>query len=97
MKLLIFSIIVIFCTSVAFKSIADQAENQSAGVDLERINATEAMVIANAWKWNRKDVKSYVDSREVVFQFSDGTVKRIPLPEDKMLVAVAPYMQHTHQ
>jgi hypothetical protein len=40
-------------------------------------------------------VKSYVASKEVVFKFSDGKFKKIHLPKDRMLVAVAPYMNHT--
>ena len=71
--------------------------NKSAGIDLETIDAAEAMAIANAWKWSRKDVTTSVTAREVVFKFSDGTVKKIPLPKDKMLVAVAPYIRRTHK
>ena len=35
--------------------------------------------------------------REVVFEFPKGRVKKIPLPEEKMLVAVAPYVNKTHR
>jgi hypothetical protein len=55
------------------------------------------MAIANQWKWSQKDVKTSVTAREVVFQFSDGTVKKVPLPQEKMLVAVAPYIRRTHK
>ena len=64
---------------------------------LENVNAMEAMAIANEWKWSRKDVKTSVTAREVVFEFTDKTVKRIPLPQEKMLVAVAPYIRRTHK
>ena len=70
---------------------------QAAEIDFDKIDAVEAMAIANQWKWSRKDVKSFVTAREVVFQFADGNVKKIALPEDKMMVAVAPYIQQTHQ
>ena len=63
---------------------------------LKDVDAVQAMKIANAWKWTQKEIKSYVDTREVVFEFSDGKSKKIPLPEDKMLVAVAPYINRTH-
>jgi hypothetical protein len=33
----------------------------------------------------------------VVFEFPNGRVKKIPLPEEKMLVAVAPYVNKTHR
>jgi hypothetical protein len=64
---------------------------------LENVNAMEAVAIANEWKWSRKDVKTSITAREVVFEFSDKTVKRIPLPQEKMLVAVAPYIRRTHK
>ena len=64
---------------------------------LENANAMEAVAIANEWKWSHKDVKTYVTAREVIFKFPDKTVKRIPLPEEKMLVAVAPYIRQTHK
>jgi hypothetical protein len=68
-----------------------------ADVDFEKINAFEAMAIANQWKWTQKDVKSYVTAHEVVFEFSDKTQKKIALPEEQMVVAVAPYIRRTHK
>jgi hypothetical protein len=64
---------------------------------LENVNAMDAVAIANDWKWSHKDVKTSVTAREVVFEFPDKTVKRIPLPQEKMLVAVAPYIRQTHK
>jgi hypothetical protein len=59
-------------------------------------NAVQAIDIANQWKWSRKDIKSYVTTREVVFEFPGGRLTKIPLPGDKMVVAVAPYSKETH-
>ena len=81
----------------AFQADASQDSQKAAETDLEKIDAVEAMAIANEWKWSRKDVKSSVTAHAVVFQFADGTVKKIPLPQEKMLVAVAPYVRKTHQ
>ena len=64
---------------------------------LENVDAKQAIAIANEWKWSQKDIKSRVTSREVVFELSTGKIKRIPLPDDKMLIAVAPYINQTHQ
>ncbi len=64
---------------------------------LKNVDAVQAMAIANEWKWSNKKIKSYVTARDVVFEFSKNNVKRIPLPEDKMLVAVAPYINRTHK
>jgi len=97
MKYFVFGLILIFTALSAFQADASQDSQKAAETDLEKIDAVEAMAIANEWKWSRKDVKSSVTAREVVFQFSDGKVKRIPLPQEKMLVAVAPYVRNTHQ
>ena len=64
---------------------------------LKNVDAVQAMAIANEWNWSKKEIKSYVTARDVVFEFSKSKVKRIPLPEDKMLVAVAPYINQTHK
>jgi len=64
---------------------------------LNKIDADGAMAIANEWKWSRKDVKTYVTSREVVFEFPDGNIQRVPLPPDKMVVAIAPFVSRTHR
>ena len=63
---------------------------------LENIDAIKAVQIANEWKWTKKNVTTSVDSREVIFEFPDGKVKRIALPEDKMYIAIAPYIKRTH-
>jgi hypothetical protein len=65
--------------------------------ELKNVNAMDAVAIANEWKWSHKDVKTSVTTREVVFEFPDKTVKKIPLPQEKMLVAVAPYIRRTHK
>jgi hypothetical protein len=72
--------------------LADENETK-----LKNIDAVQAMEIANEWKWTQKEIKSYVTSREVVFEFSNGRNKKIPLPKEKMLVAVAPYINRTHE
>ena len=97
MKYFVLGLILIFATISAFQADAFQGSKKSGDIDFETIDAVEAMAIANAWKWSRKDVKSSVTAREVVFQFSDGKQKKIPLPQEKMLVAVAPYVRKTHK
>lgn len=64
---------------------------------LKNADAVEAMEIANEWKWTQNEIKSYVNPQEVVFEFPNGREKKIPLPEEKMLVAVAPYLNQTHR
>ena len=64
---------------------------------LKNVSAMEAVAIANELKWESTDVKSYVTNHEVVFKFSNGQLRKIRLPKDRMLVAVAPYMSQTHE
>jgi hypothetical protein len=73
-----------------------QVAGKSDEAVLENIDAMQAVAIANEWKWTKKDVKTSVDSRELIFEFPDGKVKRIVLPKDKMYIAIAPYIERTH-
>ena len=64
---------------------------------LENINAEKALAIANEWKWTRSDIRSYVNTQVVGFELPGGKTKKIPLPDDAMVIAVAPYIDQTHQ
>jgi hypothetical protein len=75
---------------------AMHADQKSLMDELKRINAAEAVALANKWRWTNKDIKVYMDAQEIVFKFPDGQTKKIPMPDDKMLVAVAPYIKNTH-
>jgi len=97
MKYLVICLILILATGSAFQAYAFQDSKKPADIDFEKIDAIEAMAIANEWKWSRKDIKSFVTAREVVFKLSDGKEQKIPLPQEKMLVAVAPYLRKTHK
>ena len=64
--------------------------------ELNNLDAPQALALANRWRSDGREVKTYVTPREVVFTFPDGRLKKIPLPEEKMVVAVAPYIHRTH-
>lgn len=64
---------------------------------VESADAKQAMALANQWKWTNNTIKTYVTPMEVVFEFPDNTSKTVALPEDKMVVAIAPYLNYTHQ
>ena len=91
------SAILIFVTFLPFQAYAFQDSKRPPDIDWETIDVVEAIAIANQWKWSQKDVKSYVTAREVVFEFSNGMKRKILLPEERMLVAVAPYIRRTHK
>ncbi len=93
MKSILLSFILFLGLSSLFSACGPQGDEKL----LNNADAVQAMAIANEWKWSKKEIKSFVTSREVVFEFSKYKVKRIPLPEEKMLVAVAPYIKQTHR
>lgn len=74
-----------------------QPDKNSPEAILKNVDAIQAMAIANEWKWSKKKIKSYVNTREIVFELSKNKIIKIPLPEEKMLVAVAPYINRTHK
>ena len=74
-----------------------QADKNSPEAILKNVDAFQAMAIANEWNGSKKEIKSYVTTREIVFGLSESKVLKIPLPEEKMLVAVAPYINRTHK
>ena len=68
---------------------------------VENVDAVQAMAFANQWKWTQSSITTHVTPKEVVFEFPSntspsGTIKKVALPEDKMVVAVAPYLTFTH-
>jgi len=72
------------------------ARDESFVAKLNNVDAVQAVALANTWRWSDKNITIYVNDQEITFKFPDGQVKKIPMPEDKMLVAVAPYLTKTH-
>jgi hypothetical protein len=97
MKFFLLSLILFLGVISLFPACGLLGDEDSPNVRLKNVDAIKAMAIANEWKWSKKDIKSYVNSREVVFEIANGKVKKIPLSEEKMLVAVAPYINRTHR
>jgi len=97
MRYLMITLVILFGISLPLPAYSLEGNEKSAEVSLNNVDAVQAMAIANQWKWTRKEVKSYVTPRGVVFMFPNRKVKGIPLPEDKMIVAVAPYIRRTHK
>lgn len=73
-----------------------QMDPNSPEAILKNVDARQAVAIANEWMGSRKDIKSHVTSRDVVFELPKDKVIRIPLPDDQMMIAVAPYIHQTH-
>lgn len=64
---------------------------------LEGLDAREALALANRWGTGTPEVQSFVDTESVVITFKkSGKRVSIPLPADRMVVAIAPYIGRTH-
>ncbi len=63
---------------------------------LRGASAQEAIALANRWREEGRPVQSYVTARAVEFVLPGDRRYRVPLPEDRMVVAVAPYIRTTH-
>lgn len=96
MKFLLLPLIFLLGIATFFISRGGLLNNSNEAI-LRNVDAIQAMEIANRWKWSKEKIKSYVTSRQVIFEFPNESVKKILLPKDKMLVAVAPYINKTHQ
>ncbi len=94
MKSIVLSLILIL--GIIWLLPACSGDEKSDKAKLNNVDAVQAMAIANEWNWSKKEITSFVTPREVVFKFPDDKVIKIPLPEDKMLIAVAPYINSTH-
>jgi hypothetical protein len=97
LKYLILASIVLLGISLLLPVNGLQGAEKSDEAALDNIDARQAMAIANQWNWTRKEITSYVNPRGVIFVFPDKKVRGIPLPADKMIVAVAPYIKRTHR
>jgi hypothetical protein len=97
MKKLSISLSLLLGLSLLFAASGCQPDKNSPEAILKNVDAMQAMSIANEWNWSKKEIKSYVTTREVVFELSESKVIKISLPEEKMLVAVAPYINRTHK
>ena len=96
MKYSILSITLTLWVLSIFSPGAIHADQKSLMDELKGVSAGEAVAFANKWRWTNKNMKVYMDGQEIVFKVPDGQTKKIPMPEDKMLVAVAPYLKNTH-
>ena len=55
------------------------------------------MMLANKWRQEKIKIVSFVTPDAVNFKFRDGKTLSIPLPDDEMIVSIAPYIKYTHE
>ncbi|MFO7568859.1 MAG: CueP family metal-binding protein [Smithellaceae bacterium] len=75
--------------------------NKSNGQQLKDIltglDGKTAVAIANKWHGDKIDVVTFVTPEKVIFKFKDGQMISVPLPDDVMMVSIAPYINKTHE
>jgi hypothetical protein len=91
-------IITVVSLAVFLTNMSAFAMSESALIDqLDGLNAHQALALANQWYWEKQPVRTHITSKEAVFQFESGMVRKIALPENEMMVAVAPFIDKTHK
>jgi len=64
---------------------------------LDGLNAKQAMALANRWYVQKQtSVTTNVTPDSVNFEFPNGRTRKVKMPKDQMVVAIAPYVQTTH-
>ena len=91
----IFIVVLIIGGSAAANAGVAVTPAEEAG--LRNLSAVRALALANDWKMAGKEAKTYVTPRAVVFDLPNGRTYKVPLPDDKMVIAVAPYIKQTHE
>jgi hypothetical protein len=107
---ILFSVLLVGCTASkpddtdSRKTVQSSTSNQSA-VDpvadyspqiLKGLDARAALTIANVMRSKNTNVEAVVTPQEVVFTFPSGETVNIALPEDRIMIAIAPYISKTH-
>jgi hypothetical protein len=76
----------------SIKSNEQQLKDTLTGID-----GKTAVAIANKWHGDKIDVVTFVTPEKVIFKFKDGQIISVPLPDDVMMVSIAPYINKTHE
>jgi hypothetical protein len=63
---------------------------------LDGLDAREALALANKWHTSNPKVTSFITPKKISFEFPNKKTVEISLPEDSMMVALAPYVNSTH-
>jgi hypothetical protein len=94
-KIRISAVVVVLSLFVAVGSLQVFAA-RPLDANLDGLTARQAVSLANKWSEEKQPVVTFINPREIVFDFGNGKTRRIPLPADEMMIAIAPYVQRTH-
>lgn len=76
---------------------ASPAKSTISPTVLDNLNVREALVLANKWKTSNPEVTSFIEPDKLTFEFANKKTVEISLPEGSMMVALAPYVNKTHE
>ena len=94
----LFIIVPLTALALVILSTASHSMDESKLIkQLDGIDAYQALALANQWHWEKQPVKTHITTQEVVFQFESGIAKKIALPDEKVMIAVAPFIRKTHK
>jgi hypothetical protein len=63
---------------------------------INNLNAKEALALANKWKTSNPEITSFLESDKLTVKFPNNKTVEIPMPKESMIVALAPYINKTH-
>jgi hypothetical protein len=75
----------------------NSSKNKQLRDELKGVDGKKAMEIANEWRLKKIDIVTFVTPDTVNFKFKDGETISIPVPDDVMIVSIAPYVNKTHK
>lgn len=75
----------------------NSSDNKQLRDELKGVDGKKAMEIANKWRMKKIDIVTFVTPDTVNFKFKDGETISIPVPNDMMIVSIAPYINKTHE
>jgi hypothetical protein len=91
MILTLLSIVIISCNN---STDTDYNKNYES---LTNLDAKQVIALGNEWRDSAPQIKTHITSTEVIMEFPDGRVVKKTLPESLMYIAVAPYINTTHE
>lgn len=96
-RICIVAVVILLLSAAAFADSPLQASGPSPQM-LEGLSPEAVMDLANDWgmKYDENQVRIWTTSREFHFEFPDGAKSVIPMPADRMVVSIAPYIRETH-
>ena len=65
--------------------------------ELSNLDAKQTIEKGNEWRDSAPKIKTHITSTEVIVEFPDGRVVNKSLPDNLMYIAVAPYLNTTHE